>query len=134
VKTGTRRIGPVAMGVTYKALDINLRWPVTLKVISEKYIGDESARLHFMREARAAVSVCHANVPSVFHLGKTTRNYFQAMEFVEGGTLEKLIKRSGRLEVTLALEIASQIAAGLGAVHKQHLVHRDRNIFESLER
>jgi serine/threonine protein kinase len=47
------------------------------------------------------------------------------MEFVEGETLEKLIKRSGRLEVKLALEIATQVAAGLAAVNEQHLVHRD---------
>jgi serine/threonine protein kinase len=47
------------------------------------------------------------------------------MEFVEGETLEKLIKHSGRLEVKLALEIAAQVAAGLTAVHEQNLVHRD---------
>jgi serine/threonine-protein kinase len=58
------------------------------------------------------------------------------MEFVEGETLENLIKRSSRLEVKLALEIATQIAAGLAAVHKQKLVHRDikpSNIMVSLE-
>ena len=63
-------------------------------------------------------------------------NYFYAMEFVEGETLENLIKRSGRLEVKLALEIATQVAAGLAAVHKQNLVHRDikpSNIMVSLE-
>jgi serine/threonine protein kinase len=47
------------------------------------------------------------------------------MEFVEGETLEKLIKRSGRLDIKLALEITTQVAAGLGAVHEQYLVHRD---------
>ena len=58
------------------------------------------------------------------------------MEFVEGETLEKLIKRSGRLEVKLALEIATQVAAGLAAVHEQNLVHRDikpSNIMVSLK-
>jgi len=58
------------------------------------------------------------------------------MEFVEGKTLENLIKRSGRLKVKLALEIATQVAAGLAAVHKQKLVHRDikpSNIMVSLE-
>jgi serine/threonine protein kinase len=58
------------------------------------------------------------------------------MEFVEGETLENLVKRSGRLEVKLALEIATQVAAGLVAVHKQNLVHRDikpSNIMVSLE-
>jgi len=74
-------LGRGAMGVTYKAFDINLRCPVTLKVITERYLGDESARLRFQREARAAASVRHPNVASVFHLGKTGGNYFYAMEF-----------------------------------------------------
>jgi hypothetical protein len=64
-------LGRGAMGVTYKAFDINLRCPVTLKVINEKYIGDESARLRFLREARAAASVRHPNVAWVLHLGRT---------------------------------------------------------------
>src|SRR5260221_972270 len=113
------------MGITYKAFDVDLPWPVTLKVISERYLGDESARLRFFREARAAAKVRHTNVASVFHLGRTGENYFYAMEFVEGDTLEQLIKRSGRLEVKLALEITTQVAAGLAAVHEQSLVHRD---------
>jgi serine/threonine protein kinase len=118
-------LGRGAMGVTYKAFDINLRCPVTLKVISERYLGDESARLRFLREARAAASVRHPNVASVFHLGRTGQNYFYAMEFVAGETLGNLIKRLGRLEVKPALEIATQVAAGLAAIHEQNLVHRD---------
>ncbi len=118
-------LGRGAMGVTYKAFDINLHCPVTLKVISERNLGDESARLRFLREARAAASVRHPNVASVFHLGSIGQNYFYAMEFVEGETLEKLIRRSGRLEIKLALGIARQVATGLAAVHKQKLVHRD---------
>src|SRR6202011_3499849 len=118
-------LGRGAMGVTYKAFDINLRCPVTLKVISERYLGDESARLRFLREARAAASVRHPNVASVFHLGRTGSSYFYAMEFVEGETLQNFIKRSGRLDVKLALEIATQVAAGLAAVHEQNLVDRD---------
>src|SRR3984893_12963014 len=85
-------LGRGAMGVTYKAFDVDLRCPVALKVIGEKYLADESARLRFLREARAAASVRHPNVASVFHLGRTGQNYFYAMEFVEGETLEKLIK------------------------------------------
>jgi tetratricopeptide (TPR) repeat protein len=118
-------LGRGAMGVTYKAFDVDLHCPVTLKVISERYLGDESARLRFLREARAAASVRHPNVAWVLHLGRTGQNYFYAMEFVEGETLENLIKRSGRLDIKLALEIATQVAAGLAAVHEQNLVHRD---------
>ena len=130
-------LGRGAMGVTYKAFDINLRCPVTLKVIGERYLGDDSALLRFLREARAAASVRHPNVASVFHLGRTGDNYFYAMEFVDGETLEKLIKRSIHLEVKLALEIALQVAAGLAAVHEQNLVHRDikpSNIMVSLKK
>src|SRR6202045_3813005 len=118
-------LGRGAMGVTYKAFDVDLHCPVTLKVISERYLGDESARLRFLREARAAARLRHSNVASVLHLGRTGSSYFYAMEFVEGETLEKIIKRSGRLDVKLALEIATQVAAGLAAVHEQKLVHRD---------
>src|ERR1700736_5979387 len=113
------------MGVTYKAFDVDLRCAVTLKVISERYLGDESARLRFLREARAAASVRHPNVASVLHLGRIGRSYFYTMEFVEGETLEHLIRCSGRVEVKVALEIATQVAAGLAAVHEQNLVHRD---------
>ena len=129
-------LGRGAMGVTYKALDVDLHCQVTLKVISEKYLGDETARLRFLREARAAASVRHSNVASVFHLGKSGADYFYAMEFVEGETLQNLIKRSGRLELKLALEITAQVAGGLAAVHKKGLVHRDikpSNIMVSFE-
>src|ERR1700731_1397541 len=103
---------------------------------SERYLCDESARLRFLREARAAASLRHPNVASVFHLGRSGGSYFYAMEFVEGETLAHLIKRSGPLEVKLALEITNQVAAGLAAVHKKNLVHRDikpTNIMVSVE-
>src|SRR5215468_8603425 len=58
-------LGRGAMGVTYKAFDVDLRCPVALKVISEKYLGDESARLRFLREARTAARLRHSNVASV---------------------------------------------------------------------
>jgi serine/threonine protein kinase len=118
-------LGRGAMGVTYKAFDVDLQCPVTLKVISERYLGDESARLRFLREARAAASVRHPNVASVFHLGRIGQSYFYAMEFIERETLDNLIKRSGPLEAKLALEIVRQVAEGLAAVDKKGLVHRD---------
>src|SRR5260370_13180864 len=124
------------MGLAYKANDVDLRCTITLKVINARNLGDESARFRFLREARAAASVGHPNVASVLHLGRTGSSYFYAMEFVEGETLEHLIKRSGRVEAKLALEITTQVAAGLAAVHKQKIVHRDMkpsNIMVSFE-
>jgi serine/threonine protein kinase/predicted ATPase len=129
-------LGRGAMGITYKAFDVDLLCPVTLKVITERYLGDESARLRFLREARAAARLRHSNVASVLRLGRTGSSYFYAMEFVEGETLTNLIKRLGRLDAKLALEIVTQVAAGLSAMHKQKLVHRDikpSNIMVNLE-
>ena len=63
-------LGRGAMGVTYKAFDVNLRCPVTLKVISKRFLSDQSVRLRFLREARAAASVRHTNVASAFRARK----------------------------------------------------------------
>jgi TolB-like protein/Tfp pilus assembly protein PilF len=61
----------------------------------------------------------------VYHLGEIGGDYFYAMEFVEGETLANVIHHAGRINTDLALEITAQVAAGLDAIHKQHLVHRD---------
>src|SRR5260221_13647879 len=101
------------MGVTYKAIDINLRCAVALKVINTLFIGDESARRRFVREERAAASIRHPNVASVFHLGKSGGCYFYRLEDLEGVTLGKLLKRCGRLDPKISLESTSQVAGGL---------------------
>ena len=118
-------LGRGAMGITYKAFDVDLQRPVTLKVINARYLNDESARTRFVREARAAAAVRHSNVATVFHLGKKGENYFYAMEFVPGETLEQILRRVGPLDLKTSLGITSQVAAGLSAINKQRLVHRD---------
>ena len=64
-------LGRGAMGVTYKATDVNLRCTVALKVINAQFVGDESAHRRFVREARAAASVRHPNVASNVFKGVT---------------------------------------------------------------
>ena len=118
-------LGRGAMGVTYRAVDKNLRCPVALKVINARYLKDESARLRFVREARAAARLRHPNVASVFHLGTKNGDYFYAMELVEGTTLHQLIQEKGPMPVKLALEITDQVAAALEAAHKEQIIHRD---------
>ena len=112
-------LGHGGMGITYKAFDTHLRCPVALKIINARLIGDAAAQDRFVREARAAASVHHSNVASVSYLGESGGTYFYAMEFVVGETLEKIIRRSGTLKTGLALEIATQVAAGLAAIHKR---------------
>ncbi|MBK1990945.1 protein kinase, partial [Sphaerospermopsis aphanizomenoides BCCUSP55] len=118
-------LGRGAMGITYKAFDTNLRCFVALKVINATYLGSEVARQRFLREARAAAALRHPNVATVFHLGEEEGNCFYAMEFVDGETVEAMMKKDGAIPVATALQIVIQVARALGAAQKQGLVHRD---------
>ena len=118
-------LGRGAMGITYKAFDTNLRSLVALKVVNANYLDNEVARQRFLREARAAAALRHPNVANVFHLGEQDGNYFYAMEFVDGETVEALMKREGAIPSVTALNITLQVARALGAAQKQGLVHRD---------
>ena len=92
------------MGITYKAFDSNLRIPVALKVINVPDLTSEVARTRFVQEARAAAKLRHRHVASVFHLGVQSDTYFYAMEFIDGETVEALVKRRGPLPELVALE------------------------------
>ena len=118
-------LGRGAMGITYKASDTTLRRPVALKVISSRLLHNESLKNRFLREARAAASLRHPYVASIYYLGSTDASYFYAMELIEGQTLEAYIAQHGPLDIKLALEITVQITSALGAAHQAGLVHRD---------
>jgi len=148
-------LGRGAMGVTYKARDINLDTPVALKIINARLSARADARRRFLHEAQAAARLRHPNVASVFHFGTinavpepsgatTTAeenadagDCFYAMEFIEGETLEALLQRAGPLMPALALEVGLQVARALTAAELRGLVHRDlkpSNIMLAAER
>ncbi len=118
-------LGRGAMGITYKAMDTSLRIVVALKVINSRFLNSDMARTRFVREARAAAKLRHRNVASVFHLGNADENYFYAMEFIDGETVEALIRRTGPQPPLTALRIAHQVARALNAAEQHGLVHRD---------
>ncbi|HEY2341537.1 MAG TPA: serine/threonine-protein kinase, partial [Chthoniobacteraceae bacterium] len=118
-------IGRGAMGITYKAIDSNLGMTVALKVINTRFLNSEMAQQRFKREARAAAKLRHRNVASVFHLGATGESYFYAMEFIDGETVEALVKREGPQPPLTALRIALQVARALHAAEQHGLIHRD---------
>ena len=119
------KLGSGAMGVTYKAYDERLRVHVALKVITPVLVEDAKTQALFLREARAAARVRHGNVASVLALNDTPGNFFYAMEFIEGESLQDWLKTRGPLPPAMATGFASQIARGLGAIHEQQIVHRD---------
>ena len=118
-------LGRGAMGVTYKAFDTNLRCHVALKVISAQHLHSEMAGQRFIREARVAARLRHRNIASVYHLGVDPQSYFYSMEFVDGETLEGLVRRVGPLPLETVLGIAHQTARALAAASRQGLIHRD---------
>jgi serine/threonine protein kinase len=120
-------LGRGAMGVTYKAFDTVLHHPVALKVIDARIAAHLEARERFLREARAAARLRHANVASVFYYGtrKSDGQCFYAMELVEGETLQAHLRRAGSLPPALALEVIAQVAKALVAAEAHGLVHRD---------
>src|SRR5690349_8542164 len=119
-------LGRGAMGITYRALDLNLDSPAALKVISAAYSDKLEARARFRREARAAAQLRHPNVASVFHFGEMPGGEcFYAMEFIEGETFETRVRRDGPLNVSLALDVAEQVCRALIAAESHGLVHRD---------
>ena len=123
-----RALGRGAMGVTYRAQDISLRRKVALKVINAEFFryGAE-ARERFVREARAAASLHHRHVASIYQFGidEETGQCFYAMELIDGETLEERVRRSGPLNVGAVVEIARQITGALVVAEKHGVVHRD---------
>lgn len=119
------QLGAGGMGLTYLAEDENLRVEVALKVIHPSRLGDPEVRRLFIREARAAARIVHPNVAPVVYLHDDPERMFYAMEFVDGISLYQWLQRQGRPKPAHAFALAEQIAAGLGAIHEQQLIHRD---------
>jgi serine/threonine-protein kinase len=118
------RLGQGGMGVVYRAEDTRLGREVALKVLPEAVAGDDERRRRFIREARAAAVVDHANIATVYDVGEADGCVYLAMELVEGTTLRERLA-VGPLDAPEATHVARQIALGLARAHQRGIVHRD---------
>ena len=98
---------------------------VAVKVLFPELAQDEAFVERFRREARAAASLNHHNIVSVYDYGGDEGSWFIVMEYVDGPTLRDIIRAEGAMDPARATELASEVAAALAAAHAQGIIHRD---------
>jgi len=118
-------LGEGAMGIVWKAYDTVLRRYVALKLLSAGFRKTKDMQERFLREARAAGAIQHANIVTVYDLGESEGQLFIAMELVEGRDLSDMIALRDPLALERKLDIAIEVLAGLHFAHQRGVIHRD---------
>lgn len=130
------QIGTGGMSDVYKAKCHKLNRYVAIKVMKSEFSEDKTFVSKFRAEAQSVAGFTHPNVVNVYDVGDENGIYYIVMELIEGITLKKYIEKRGKLPFKEAVSIAIQVANGLDAAHKHHIVHRDikpQNIIISKE-
>ncbi|MCE9581239.1 MAG: serine/threonine protein kinase [Planctomycetes bacterium] len=119
------QLGSGGMGVVYRAHDERLNRTVAVKVLHPKFTADTELRERFVREGRTAALIDHPNVVRVISAGEEDGIPYLVMEYVEGGTLDRMLERPECLSVARCLRIAKQLAEALASAHRVGVMHRD---------
>ncbi|MER5506397.1 serine/threonine-protein kinase [Streptomyces sp. NPDC002766] len=120
-----REIGRGGMAVVYRALDLRLERTVALKLLAPELARNDTFRLRFTHESRAAAAIDHPHIVPIYEAGETDGVLYIAMRYVDGSDLRHLLDRRGPLAPSTTLRIAAQVASALDAAHEHGLVHRD---------
>lgn len=118
-------LGASGMSVVYRACDRLTNEPVAVKVISPKSAHELGAMRRFLREARASVRVEHPAIVAARHIDLADGRLFAVFPFVEGTSLDRVLKRQGPLHLLRAVRTGRLIAGALAATHAAGVVHRD---------
>ncbi len=119
------KVGRGGMGIVMRAFDTVLHRQVALKVMSASLVSSDRARVRFSREARSAASINHANVVTIHAIEEQDEIPYLVMEYVEGQTIEQLVRSGHHFDIEEMIRISAQVAAGLAEAHSQGVIHRD---------
>ena len=121
-----RLVGEGAMGRVYEGHHTGIGKRVAIKIAHQVERRKSEVAKRFQREALAPAQIGHPNVADVTDCGTTpTGEFFFVMEFIDGVSLDAVIKRDGQLTIERALTIATQICRALEAAHRAGIIHRD---------
>src|SRR6478736_6280186 len=120
-----RKLGSGGMADVWLAEDQELGRRVAVKILHERYSGDEQFIERFRREAKNAAGLSHPNIVSIYDRGVSDGTYYIAMEYLDGRTLKELLVARGPTPIPVAIDYARQILAALGFAHRNGVVHRD---------
>ncbi|MFQ5415433.1 MAG: protein kinase [Myxococcota bacterium] len=121
----TGKLGRGGMGIVYSARDTVLDRTVAFKVLPDSLQENPQALKNFLREAKSAAALNHANIVTVYDAGEQDGCYYIAMEYVDGNTLKEIVKHRGKISATGIIHVVSQMAEALAYAHENKIVHRD---------
>lgn len=118
-------VGIGGMSHVYKAFDTNTNKIVAIKILKEELQNDEEFIKKFKDEANASKEIKHKNVVNNYEIVDEGDLHYIVLEYIEGETLNKYIKKKGKLSNEETVNISKQIAEGLEAAHLKGIIHRD---------
>jgi serine/threonine-protein kinase len=119
------RLGQGGMGVVFRARHDGDGRTVALKVLRDELSADDEYKRRLAREARAAAEVDHPNLAPVLESGEIDGRVYLAVRYVDGRSLDERLRIDGPLEVADLVRLAADVGAGLDALHRHGIVHRD---------
>jgi len=122
---GVEQIALGRHAVVFKAHDCAQQRPVVFKVLLPHLVEDQRFLQRFKRSVQIASQIEHENLVNVLLYGRADVSYFVVFERYNGVTLEKVLSDHPRIPVDVALQVVLDVAAGLEACHRKHLIHRD---------
>src|SRR5581483_4406384 len=119
-------IGRGGMGVVYKATDPHLGRPVAIKMMTlQEYANNPEMLQRFYREAKSTGNLHHPNIVTIYELGDQDGSPYLVMEFLEGQTLDAVIRSRQPLTLLERIDFILEVCEGLAYAHERSVIHRD---------